>query len=122
MRGRSGSGSTLRGVIGAAVAVVWLAFASSASADNFVVLYKQNAVPASAGADIQRAGGSLVYGYDQIGVSIARSSSSSFAASLARDSGVDGVASTAGCASRRRSRAAGSGEAAGPPSGGLPNA
>jgi subtilisin family serine protease len=113
---------TLRGVTCALAAVMCLAFASSASADNFVVLYKQNAVPASAGADIQRAGGSLVYGYDQIGVAIARSDSSSFAASLARDSRVDGVASTAGFASQLRDPAAGPGDAAGPPSGGLPNA
>src|SRR3954466_1464290 len=118
MRGRSGSSLTLRGVTCALAAVVWLAFASSASADNFVVLYKQNAVPASAGADIQRAGGSLVYGYDQIGVAIARSDSSSFAASLARASRVDGVASPAGFASQLRDPAAGSGDAAGPPPGG----
>src|SRR3954447_2965224 len=77
-----------------------LALCASARADSYVVLYKQSAVPASARADIQKAGGSLVYAYDQIGVAIARSDSGGFAGSLGKDNRVDGVASTAGFASR----------------------
>lgn len=39
------------------------------------MLYKSNAVPASAKADVQKAGGTFVYGYDATGVAIARSDS-----------------------------------------------
>src|SRR5690242_18742133 len=91
----------IRGALAVGVAALLsLACAAAARADSFVVLYKQNAVPASARADIQQAGGSLVYGYDQIGVAIARSDNASFAAALENDSRVEGVASTAGFGSR----------------------
>ena len=96
MRGRG----MLRGLAVAAAAILSLAFASTASADSFIVLYKGSGVPASASADVQKAGGTYVYGYDQIGVAIARSDSSSFAANLAKDNRVEGVSSTAGFASK----------------------
>jgi lantibiotic leader peptide-processing serine protease len=108
----------LRGVIVCAVALLSLAFASTASADSFIVLYKGNAVPTSAQRDVERAGGTFVYGYDQIGVAIARSESARFADALANDSRVEGVASTAGFASRLEEPSA---EAAGPQPGDLPN-
>src|SRR4051812_36920763 len=115
-----GTGGTRRLVAGAGL-VLSLAFASTASADSFVVLYKGNAVPSSAKADVQRAGGTFVYGYDQIGVAIARSDSGSFAAKMAKDSRVEGVSSTAGFASKLEEPAAGSDSAEGPPPGDLPN-
>ena len=96
MRGRC----ALRGLVVAAVAMLSLAFASTASADSFIVLYKGSSVPASASADVQKAGGTYVYGYDQIGVAIARSDSASFAAQMAKDNRVEGVSSTAGFASK----------------------
>ncbi len=77
-----------------------LAFASSASADSYIVLYKGNAVPSSAKADVQAAGGTFVHGYDKIGVAVARSDSASFAAKLGKGSRVDGVSSTARFASK----------------------
>src|SRR4051812_24124303 len=99
MRGIS-RGSAARRLIVAAAAASSLAFTASARADSFVVLYKGSSVPASARADVAKAGGSLVYAYDEIGVAVARSDSASFATALSRDSRVDGVASTAGFASR----------------------
>src|SRR3954447_22555254 len=87
MRGRG----ALRGLAAAGGLVLSLAFAQAASADSFVVLYKGSAVPASAKADVQKAGGTFVYGYDQIGVAVARSDSASFASALAKDSRVQGV-------------------------------
>jgi lantibiotic leader peptide-processing serine protease len=110
----------MKGLLAAAAAVVSLAFASTASADSFIVLYKGNAVPASAAADAQQAGGTLVYGYDQIGVAVARSDSSSFAANLSKDSRVEGVSSTAGFASKLRDDSFT--VADGPAPGDLPNA
>ena len=95
-----GERRTARAVLAGLVALIALAFASSASADTFVVLYKGSSVPASAKADVAKAGGTWVYSYGQIGVVIARSDSASFATTLAKDSRVDGVSSTAGLASR----------------------
>src|SRR4051812_7288151 len=118
MRGRGAA----RGLLAGAVLVLSLAFASTASADSFVVLYKGNSVPASAKADVQKAGGTFVYGYDAIGVAIARSDSASFAANLAKDNRVEGVSSTAKFASKLDEPAAQSDAADGPPPGDLPNA
>src|ERR1051325_6955804 len=46
-------------------------FASSAFGQNYVVLYRSHAVPADAAQRISSAGGTLVYGYGQIGVGVA---------------------------------------------------
>src|ERR687885_663964 len=100
MRGSRARRRAVRGAVVAAAALMSLAFASTAGADSFIVLYKANAVPASARADIQGAGGSLVYAYNQIGVAVARSESASFATRVAADNRVEGVSSTAGFASR----------------------
>jgi len=99
-----------------AATVLSLAFASSASADSYIVLYKGNAVPSSAKADVKAAGGTFVHAYDKIGVAIARSGSASFAAKLGGDKRVEGVSSTARFGSKLRAD-----EAAGPPPGDLPN-
>src|SRR5207249_3622174 len=55
-----------------------LALASSAFGSNYVILYKNSAVPADVAGSVQKAGGTLLYSYDQIGVAIAQSSNSSF--------------------------------------------
>ena len=109
----------LRGIAACAAALLSLAFASTASADTFVVLYKSTSVPASAQSDVEKAGGTFVYGYDQIGVAIARSDSASFASTLSNDNRVEGVQSTRGFASKLEEPAAQ--EADGPPPGDLPN-
>ena len=64
---------------------------SSGTAQNYVVLYKGTKSPADAAATIAAAGGTVVADYKQIGVTIARSSSDSFRATLAASSGVEGV-------------------------------
>jgi subtilisin family serine protease len=73
-----------------------LAAAPAAVGANYIVLYKQEGVPANAAETIERAGGSLAYSYDAIGVAIARSDSPSFAAALAADPRVEAVADTSG--------------------------
>jgi subtilisin family serine protease len=70
------------------------AFASVAQAENYVVLYKSQAVPADAAATIQKAGGKLVYSYGQIGVAIASSTSSSFRANLLKDQKIENASAT----------------------------
>jgi subtilisin family serine protease len=65
-----------------------------------MVVYKQSAVPADAGASVLNAGGSLVASYPQIGVVVARSGSPSFASAIASDGRVQGASSTTGKATR----------------------
>ena len=69
--------------------------ASAEETSTYLVLYKKHDTPTTVSSDISRAGGTLVAAYDQIGVAVARSSSSSFASNLERDARIDGVASTA---------------------------
>jgi subtilisin family serine protease len=70
--------------------------AQAGTTQTYVVLYKQSAVPAGAASAIQKAGGTLVYSYDAIGVAIAQSASPSFDSKMAADKKVEGVSSTAG--------------------------
>src|SRR5947207_376807 len=83
-----------------AVVLGALAWAGTASAENYIVLYKQQAVSAGAAKAIQQAGGSLVYAYGQIGVAIASSSNPAFRSNLLRDGSVEGVSGTTGFATR----------------------
>jgi subtilisin family serine protease len=109
----------VRAGVAAVVALAALALASSALAQNYVVLYRGNSVPANAAQTIANAGGTLVYSYGQIGVAIASSDSASFRAGLLRDSRVENAAGTAGYATRVSDSFA---DAEGPPPGDLPNA
>jgi subtilisin family serine protease len=78
----------------AAVALTALAFAGAASAERYVVLYKQSSVPADATRTVERAGGTIVAAYDEIGVVIAQSSSPSFRTKLMQDNKIDGASGT----------------------------
>jgi len=92
------------GVVGLAVLALILATgvlesakgAQAGTTQTYIVLYKQQAVPADAASAIQKAGGTLVYSYDAIGVAIAQSASASFRAKVVADRKVEGVSSTAG--------------------------
>ena len=63
----------LRLCVTAALGTAALAFASSAFAQNYIILYKQDSVASDAAATIKQAGGSVIATYPQIGVAIARS-------------------------------------------------
>ena len=88
----------LRVVVFALTALAAVVFASSAFGQNYVVLYRSQAVPADAAQRISAAGGTLVYSYGQIGVAVARSDSGSFRAGLLADNRVAHVSGTAGYA------------------------
>jgi lantibiotic leader peptide-processing serine protease len=90
---------------------------SAGAASNYIVLYKGQAVPKDAAATITKAGGTLVYAYDQIGVAIARSDNTSFRDNLLKDARIDNASPTAGFATQLPNEQA----TAGPPDGGLPN-
>ena len=68
--------------------------AQAGVSQTYLVLYKGQSVPSGAAASIQKAGGSLVYAYDPIGVAIASSDSSSFRANLLKDSRIEGASAT----------------------------
>ena len=92
------------GVVGLAVLALVVATgmfgsaqgAQAGATQTYLVLYKQQAVPAGAASAIQKAGGTLVYSYDAIGVAITESASASFRAKVMADKKVEGVSSTAG--------------------------
>jgi subtilisin family serine protease len=70
------------------------AAADAAAARTYVVLYKSGASSAGAAQAVQRAGGTLVANYRQIGVVVARSTSADFASSVESASGVQSAAAT----------------------------
>jgi lantibiotic leader peptide-processing serine protease len=69
---------------------------TAGGAQTYVVVYKGSNVTGDAASTIQKAGGALVASYPQIGVVIARSDSSSFAADVEKDNRIDGASSTSG--------------------------
>ncbi len=104
---------TFAGIAGATTNV------AGSTGSNYIVLYKGQAVPQDGAATISRAGGTLIYSYNQIGVVLARSDSPSFRENLLKDSRIENASSTAGFAYRLPSDEA---DPAGPPPGDLPNA
>ena len=83
------------------LAVVALAFvalqaapAQAGTTQTYIVLYKAQAVPADAATVITKAGGTLVYSYNKIGVAIARSGNTAFRANLLADKRIEGVTAT----------------------------
>src|SRR4051794_4211718 len=109
----------MKRIIVCGLAAVAMAVAAPAAlGSTYVVLYKQQAVGSDASASIQKAGGTLVYAYPQIGVVIARSDSASFRDNLLKDSKVENASATEAYASYL-SPGADAGEAS---AGDLPNA
>jgi lantibiotic leader peptide-processing serine protease len=102
------------------VAAVAAIAAPAAFGSNYIVLYKGQAIQGSAATTIQKAGGSLVYAYPQIGVAIASSSNPSFRANLLKNSGIAGAVSTAGFATQVSGIESAT-DTSGPPAGDLPN-
>src|SRR5262245_17361041 len=88
-------------VLVTAVGSTALTASGSGSAQNYLIVYKSENVPANAAQTIQQAGGTLAYSYGQIGVAVASSSSTSFASDLLKaDKSVDGATATAGFATK----------------------
>ena len=109
----------LRLCVTAALGTAALAFASSAFAQNYIILYKQDSAASDAAATIKQAGGSVIATYPQIGVAIARSGSPNFAAAVLKDPRIDSASSTRGFGVKLRDEIP---AASGAPSGALANA
>jgi lantibiotic leader peptide-processing serine protease len=78
------------------------AVADTGTASTYLVLYHAGSATTGAPAAISAAGGTLVAEYREIGVVIARSSSSGFAAALQRSANVDAAVATASFATALR--------------------
>src|SRR2546423_13606052 len=107
------------GLIVAATAIA----APAAFGSNYIVLYKGQSIQGDTGSTIQKAGGTLVYAYPQIGVAIASSTNPSFRDNLLKNSSISNAASTAGFATQlpdTEARASSSADN-GPPAGDLPS-
>src|SRR3954451_2860430 len=90
-----------RALIVLAVCVVAsAAFAATAKAQNYIVLYKQNSVASDVSTAVQKAGGTFVYAYPQIGVAIAKSDNASFRDNMLKDNKIDNVSATGGFATQ----------------------
>ena len=106
MKVRKVIGSTSACVLALGMAGVLPAVASAApaagtgSSETYVVLYRQNAVPADAAASVGSAGGTIVASYPQIGVVVARSDSTAFRSKITADGRVQGASATTGMATR----------------------
>ena len=81
--------------------------ATTGATETYIVLYKTGASSKNAGSLIQGAGGELVYNYSQIGVVIARSNRSDFAANVSSAAGVEGASATTRFATHLESDLAG---------------
>ncbi|HYY78519.1 MAG TPA: peptidase S8, partial [Actinomycetes bacterium] len=80
--------------VGAVATATSAAAAGSGTESTYVVLYQAGASSRNAAADVNAAGGTLVANYQQIGVVVARSSSSTFAGAVKGAAGVAGAAAT----------------------------
>ena len=83
-------------LVAATIQATFAPIANAGASGTFLVVYKGTAVPSTAEARIQAAGGSLVYSYPQIGVAVATSDEASFGTTLrTSDSSVQGAVATA---------------------------
>jgi hypothetical protein len=80
------------------LAMYFVTLTEAADMTKYIILYKTQAVSANAVGTITKAGGTLVYSYNDIGVVIARSSNASFRSNMLKDKTVQEVASTTGFA------------------------
>src|SRR3954453_7863478 len=85
-------------VVLAVCVVASAALAATAKAQNYVVLYKASSVGTDAATAVQKAGGTFVYAYPQIGVVIAKSDNASFRTNMLKDNKIDNVSATGGFA------------------------
>jgi lantibiotic leader peptide-processing serine protease len=76
--------------------------ATTGAVQSYLVVYKSGVTSTDAAAQVQGAGGALVYNYQDIGVAVAKSDRSDFASNMQGSSNVDSVVATASGAARLR--------------------
>jgi len=95
MNGENALRHAQRMVVAPIAALVMMSASVAGADETFVVLYSRSQVPTDAAAKIAKAGGTLVYSYDAIGVAITSSAEPGFAEAMRSVPGVQGAASTA---------------------------
>jgi len=108
-------------IVLAASVFVSAVLAATAHAQNYVVLYKQNAVASDVSTTVQKAGGTFVYAYPQIGVAIAKSDNLSFRDNMLKDNKIENVSGTGAFATQINDGSLDASDGGGSP-GDLPNA
>ena len=94
-RVRCAVASVLLAAVGAVIPGATTAGAAVAGTSQaYIVLYSQGASSANAAQQVQRAGGTIVANYPQIGVVVARSAGAAFATSVRSASGVESAVAT----------------------------
>lgn len=90
-------------ILALAVAMSVMLFASpqvstarAGTMQTYIVLYKQEKAVADIANVVTKAGGTLVYTYDAIGVAIAKSDNPSFRANLLKDNRIENASATSG--------------------------
>ena len=86
--------SALTGLSGAGAGAIQ-AYAAGTSS-NYLVVFKASHIPAGQAAKFQKAGGTQIAAYDQIGVALVRSDNVYFRSNMLADLSVEDAASTAG--------------------------
>src|SRR5919202_1141432 len=104
------------------VAAVTAIAAPAAFGSNYIVLYKSSTIQGDAGSTIQKAGGTLVYAYPQIGVAIASSTNPSFRSNLLKNTNIANASTPDAYATQLPESTTEDRAASGPPEGDLPNA
>ena len=73
---------------------------TTSTSETFLVVFHGSSVPADVSRIVSNADGTVVAAYDKIGVVVARSASTTFAASVGKDARIEGVAATTGFGTR----------------------
>jgi lantibiotic leader peptide-processing serine protease len=81
-------------LVAGVTAMIHAPSAQSSATGTFLVVFKGNSVPKDAASVISKAGGTLVYSYDAIGVAIAKSNDGSFRGKLLKDTRIGGASAT----------------------------
>ncbi len=68
---------------------------STTGSQNYLVVYTGLSIPSGAATTVQKAGGTVLYEWNAIGVLLASSNSSTFSSSMMKNSGILGVSATA---------------------------
>lgn len=77
-----------------ALIAIWVTPGQATGSQRYIVLYKQQSVPAGSADIVRKAGGTVVASYPVAGILIAQSSSGDFPSNMLADQRVEGVSTT----------------------------
>lgn len=77
-----------------ALVAIWVTPGQATGSQRYIVLFKQQSVPAGGAQVVRKANGTVLASYDAIGVLVVRSSNGDFPSDVLTDQRVEGVAAT----------------------------